>query len=342
MDFEMKYAALLILSLLSTRALAAGTCGEVFGVSLPCWREYIGKDFAGRSEGNETLPMFPFAKRENGCSIPGFRPGDLDDLSFSVPFFSFRASFRDACNAHDRCYYSPATLAHKCNEKFHDDLSRACEKGFNDSLGDITSAPGAVLLPLCYAKVEAVWLPVKTLEDGVHDEAQKHTGHYLIRAWNEATRTLQAIVRDVIGGLATEESKYREFDSCLSAQEGKEFEEMDSCGSEGPQEAIRIAVTEFQSNRAMLENQESLMVEIANQLIFQVPCLQAIGFSLPDVPIPETPERPRLRTDYFASLKPQLSSYSDEEIAWFKSLFPKALAEHQLDGELEALENLMR
>jgi hypothetical protein len=65
-------------------------CGSVDGISLPCWEEYLGD-----GEGNESLPDYPYAKRPNGCSVPGAIPGAND----TITVFFIEIGFTDICNA---------------------------------------------------------------------------------------------------------------------------------------------------------------------------------------------------------------------------------------------------
>jgi hypothetical protein len=58
----------------SEQPAMAQDCGSKDGYSLPCWR-----DFLDSGEGDESLPLYPYAKRPNGCSIEGGRPGELVD-----------------------------------------------------------------------------------------------------------------------------------------------------------------------------------------------------------------------------------------------------------------------
>lgn len=101
-------------------------CGSKNGVSLPCWT-----DFLGDYEGDESLPFYPYAKRPNGCSMPFSKPGTYDEFR---DFLGIKVSFRDACNAHDRCYYTLGSDPNLCNSQFKANLRKACHRGLSGLL----------------------------------------------------------------------------------------------------------------------------------------------------------------------------------------------------------------
>ena len=58
--------------------------------------------------------FYPYASRPNGCSAEGLQ--DVYDLANE--FFDDDKWLKEACNAHDRCYFTEGTTAKECNEKF--------------------------------------------------------------------------------------------------------------------------------------------------------------------------------------------------------------------------------
>lgn len=109
-----------------TRYVAAQSqpdCGSTEDIKLPCWRRYLES-----GEGDESLPLYPYAKRPNGCSIPGSSPGSND----SVNIAGINISFTDICNKHDRCYYTTSTTASDCNDPFQNELRARCEREIAD------------------------------------------------------------------------------------------------------------------------------------------------------------------------------------------------------------------
>lgn len=58
--------------------------------------------------------LYPYASRPDGCSAEGLQ--DVYDLAND--FSNDDEWLEEACNAHDRCYYSEGTSSKECNEKF--------------------------------------------------------------------------------------------------------------------------------------------------------------------------------------------------------------------------------
>ncbi len=58
--------------------------------------------------------FYPYASRPDGCSAEGLQ--DVYDLAND--FSNDDEWLEEACNAHDRCYYSIGTSSKECNEKF--------------------------------------------------------------------------------------------------------------------------------------------------------------------------------------------------------------------------------
>lgn len=58
--------------------------------------------------------FYPYASRPDGCSAEGLQ--DVYDLANE--FFNDDKWLKEACNAHDRCYFTEGTTAKECNEQF--------------------------------------------------------------------------------------------------------------------------------------------------------------------------------------------------------------------------------
>ena len=156
----------------------AQECGSKDGYSLPCWR-----DFLDSGEGDETLPSYPYAKRPNGCSIPGGRPGKYDNFGS----LGYDFSFRDVCNRHDRCYYTLGTTGIQCNDGFTQGLFQVCKEGAFQRLRpqDILTggASRAAAVDNCLRRAE--WMSQAVVTGGLpspgnyHQEAQSKQKRYL-------------------------------------------------------------------------------------------------------------------------------------------------------------------
>lgn len=151
-------------------------CGRLNGILLPCYR-----DLLSGHEGNESLPLYPYAKRENGCSIPGAKPGANDTVSIA----SINISFTDICNKHDRCYYTLGTRAlHDCNSPFEKEMRARCEREISNhafTAADLVTfgSTRAGVLAICYAKAEAMAQATAGTSDRYHTEAQRNQEAYL-------------------------------------------------------------------------------------------------------------------------------------------------------------------
>jgi hypothetical protein len=67
---------------------------------------------------------FPYAQAPDGCS--GWSdPGQVRDNWGPV-------SFVEACNTHDRCYYTVGSQVDVCNSQFEQDLLDSCERDTSD------------------------------------------------------------------------------------------------------------------------------------------------------------------------------------------------------------------
>jgi hypothetical protein len=162
----------------SEQPAKAQDCGSKDGYGLPCWR-----DFLDSGEGDETLPLYPYAKRPNGCSIPGGRPGEYDNFGS----LGYDFSFRDVCNRHDRCYYTLGTIGIQCNNDFTQGLFKVCKDGASQRLRpqDILTggASRAIAIENCLRRAE--WMSQAVVTGGLpfpgnyHQEAQNKQRRYL-------------------------------------------------------------------------------------------------------------------------------------------------------------------
>jgi hypothetical protein len=161
----------------SERSTQVNACGSVDGIVLPCWKEYLSD-----GEGNESLPDYPFAKRPNGCSVPGAIPGAND----TITLFFIEIGFTDICNAHDRCYYTLGTTPRECNEPFKSGLRARCddviaahvEGGWDIVTRGISIATA---LEACHTKADAMAMGVIAAQQMSHAQAQINQQKYLTR-----------------------------------------------------------------------------------------------------------------------------------------------------------------
>lgn len=58
--------------------------------------------------------LYPYASRPDGCSAEGLQ--DVYDLANE--FFDDDKWLKEACNAHDRCYFTEGTTSKECNDQF--------------------------------------------------------------------------------------------------------------------------------------------------------------------------------------------------------------------------------
>jgi len=58
--------------------------------------------------------FYPYASRPDGCSAEGLQ----DVYDFANEFFDDDKWLKEACNAHDRCYFTEGTTAKECNDQF--------------------------------------------------------------------------------------------------------------------------------------------------------------------------------------------------------------------------------
>ena len=162
--------------LMLPQAAKAQDCGTKDGISLPCWRNYVGS-----GEGDESLPLYPYAKRPNGCSIPEGRPGEYDNFGS----LGYDFSFTDVCNDHDRCYYTFGTTPSQCNLAYKRDLLKVCRDGIFQRLTpqDILTvgASRQAAVSNCLSRAETMSTAVIAAQSKYHSEAQSIQKAYLAR-----------------------------------------------------------------------------------------------------------------------------------------------------------------
>ena len=152
-------------------------CGEKNRVSLPCWRDYLGK-----GEGSESLPLYPYAKRANGCSVPMAPPGKYDNFLSN----GYNFSFREVCNQHDRCYFTLGTRPDQCNVPFARNLKKVCHNGLEQKnrAGDRSLVLGVSpkkLLAYYACEERAKWMAeaVISAQQIYHSQSQRIQQNYL-------------------------------------------------------------------------------------------------------------------------------------------------------------------
>lgn len=120
----LKKSLIFILSAYTCTSFATTTdCGAVNGIAIPCWRTYI----LGKG-GDESLPYYPYGRRPNGCSIIIKKPGQVDEFKIKNDVYSFKK----ACDAHDRCFYTPNSEARVCNHILLEKMNKACAESGSD------------------------------------------------------------------------------------------------------------------------------------------------------------------------------------------------------------------
>lgn len=159
----------------------ASDCGTIKGIEIPCWDSYLESE-APWFEGSESLPYYPYAKRPNGCSIPGAKPGAND----SINILNINISFRDICDKHDKCYYTLGTTPWECNKPFEERLRARCEREIsNHAITGVDILTGgtsrASILATCYAKAESISLAVIGAQSDAHNNAQETQKKYNVR-----------------------------------------------------------------------------------------------------------------------------------------------------------------
>ena len=66
--------------------------------------------------------LYPYASRPDGCSAEGLQ--DVYDLANE--FFNDDKWLKEACNRHDKCYFTEGTTSKECNEQFIVETIDAC------------------------------------------------------------------------------------------------------------------------------------------------------------------------------------------------------------------------
>jgi hypothetical protein len=157
---------------------------------------------------NSNFPkaQYPYAQAPDGCS--GWSsPTQVRDTWGPV-------SFREACNQHDRCYYTAGSSWNTCNERFYSDLRSACERDLripvrvpdptlNDPLRTRKTylPPEPASLSTCYTIATSYYTAVQAgVAFGIFKEAQS-----LQRGYNQWTASLKRsqdiiqIYREILG-----------------------------------------------------------------------------------------------------------------------------------------------
>ncbi len=121
--------------------------------------------------------FYPFAKRPDGCSVPYFNPGKWDNWRLSVAGIGYQISFTDACNSHDKCFYTLNSDFNTCEASFEADLRAACERGLHSASGILVGLAGG--LETCYAKAEVFYgATASPVGRGLFEDAQKKQRRY--------------------------------------------------------------------------------------------------------------------------------------------------------------------
>ena len=158
---EAVFIFLTIFSAVSFSAYEVEDCGSVNGISIPCWRTYL-----RRNEGDESLPFYPYAKRPNGCSLLNQMPGKSDEFTIKKDTYNFK----EACNTHDRCYYTLNSDQHECNQSLLANMNMACTQS------------GSVDTRIwCFDRAKVFYDAVESFSPIVHRYSQFLENSYLSR-----------------------------------------------------------------------------------------------------------------------------------------------------------------
>jgi hypothetical protein len=130
--------------------------------------------------------QYPYAQAPNGCGptgIFGSSPTDVRDTWGSV-------KFTEACNSHDRCYYTLKSGWNNCNRRFYSDLRAACERDVPKI--PLIQIPEPTTLATCYGIASAYYAAVQGgVALSVYDDAQKLQKSY--EEWLSTTRGQPAL-----------------------------------------------------------------------------------------------------------------------------------------------------
>ena len=116
---------------------------------------------------NNNFPnaLYPYAAKPDGCSAEGLQKlyDQANDISDDDKWLS------QACDAHDRCYYTLGTSAKKCNEKFIIDSIDSC----NNISGRDTLLSLGTKNAFCGFKAFAVSTGANSCAQKYFDQAQR-------------------------------------------------------------------------------------------------------------------------------------------------------------------------
>ena len=140
-----------------------------------------GGSFCRRRGVGLAYPLVPSFQWDgtNGCSIPFTAPGSYDNfLSLGYDF-----SFRNACDAHDMCYYTLGSSPEACNVDYINNLNDICYNGQFQGLtvSDILSGgtARAAAVANCYTRAGTMHSVVVGAQYKYHADAQRIQGDYI-------------------------------------------------------------------------------------------------------------------------------------------------------------------
>lgn len=136
------------------------------------------KDARGVTKNGIVLPinpnfpdaLYPYASRPNGCSAEGLHDV-YEDLN---RVFNDDKWIREACDEHDRCYYTEGTSSKECNAKFIIDATDAC----HNITGKDTLSYMGVRNTLCGLKALTVSTVANACAEKYFKQAQKKQKAY--------------------------------------------------------------------------------------------------------------------------------------------------------------------
>ncbi|MBW4449207.1 MAG: hypothetical protein KME38_20685 [Spirirestis rafaelensis WJT71-NPBG6] len=193
-------------ALLLSQPVTANTleCGVKDNYRLPCW-----KDFLDSKEGAESMPLYPYAKRPNGCSI-GENPGEYDN----VGSHGYNFSFKEVCNAHDKCYYTLGTSPEACNAAFAAELAIVCRDNARQlpsikvAVEEVLSSGGSRLAAIknCYDRAKVMTDVTIAVQYKYHKLAQDKQARYIKKVNDFITSSRPRIIDGQPGFIFTDDS----------------------------------------------------------------------------------------------------------------------------------------